>query len=456
MQRIRPGYHTEYVNMLEIRKLHSLSLEEKRSLVYRDSLELEGVISETVKPIAHDIESFGLSSLKKFCEKYDSFFPENMILEPDDLEKQFNEVLMKQPDIIEAFSKARDNLESFHRLQIPEDFEAEIAQNRLGFKYIPFESVALYVPGGKALYPSTVLMGVIPARLAGVKEINIITPPDKSLGQVNPVVLAMAHLAGATRVIQAGGAHAIIAAATGISEWNLKPVDFIYGPGNIYVSAAKSYVASKGYCGIDSFAGPSEVVIIADKSANPYWLAHDLLAQAEHDENATSILLTDDEEIASKTAGHIERAIESRDSDRKNITRESIKRNGKILVCESLNEAVAFSNEFAPEHLEIQTSNDDEILSSIKAAGSIFLGRYAPVAMGDYYSGTNHILPTNRAARFSSGVSVQSFYRRVTYQKISYAGLEASRGPITVMSKAEGLFDEHGYSILARFEENET
>ncbi|MBN8223120.1 MAG: histidinol dehydrogenase, partial [Spirochaetes bacterium] len=208
-------------------------------------------------------------------------------------------------------------------------------------------------------------------------------------------------------------------------------------------------------CGIDSFAGPSEVVIIADDSAKPRYVAHDLMAQAEHDENAQAILITTSAALAEKTAGEILASLAKRDDDekRKKITLEAIRRNGRVLLVDSLDEAAAISNRYAPEHLEIQTRENDAVLAKIRAAGSVFVGDYAPVAAGDYYSGTNHILPTMGGARFTSGVSVYSFYRRMTWQKLTRAGLEAAKDAISLMSKAEGLFAEHGYSVLTRFED---
>jgi histidinol dehydrogenase len=320
-------------------------------------------------------------------------------------------------------------------------------------KFVPYDRVALYVPGGKARYPSSVLMGIIAAKIAGVEDISIISPPDPTTQSVPDIVQAMAHLTGASRIIQAGGAQSILAMAYGIPSLNVQPVDYIYGPGNIYVATAKNFVFSENLCGIDSFAGPSEVVIIADESANAKYLAHDFLAQAEHDENACAILLTDSMSIANQTINEIKIALSKR-VDRRHITEESVRRNGKIIITEDINDAISFSNEYAPEHLEIQTKNDDSVLNQIKAAGSIFVGPYAPVAIGDYFSGTNHILPTGRGCRFSSGVSVHSFYRRITYQHVTKEGLFESRGPITLMSKEEGLFDEHGISVLVRFDED--
>lgn len=439
------------MSLVEIKQLSKLSKEELNSLIYRDSLNPEEIVKNLVAPMAAEIKADALSALKKYSSKFDGLVPKPLVYNNTDLKVFYEKVKQEQPQVLAAFEKAQENITEFHMRQKPEGFEANIGANQLGFKFVPFDSVALYVPGGKALYPSTVLMGIIPAKIAGVEDITIITPPNLENKKAPDIVLAMAYLAGADRVLQAGGAQAVLAMAYGVEGLGIRAVDFIYGPGNIYVAAAKSFVNGRGLCGIDSFAGPSEVLIIADQSAEPYYLAHDLLAQAEHDEDAISVLLTDDEKTAKETANQIEKAIEEKNSDRKSITKESISRNGKILIVESLEDAIHFSNNFAPEHLEVQTGNDQDVLKKIKAAGSIFVGKFAPVAIGDYYSGTNHILPTNRAARFSSGVGIQTFYRRITYQICSEQGLKNSCEPISEMSKVEGLFDEHGYSVLARF-----
>jgi len=437
---------------LEVKNLSSLSKENKKEIIYRKSLNLEEVISKTIQPLASRFKKDTFLALKEASEKWD-VYPDPIILEHKELKTALDKVNKKDKTIIPAFEKAMSNIREFHEKQVPQNFESEIDDNLLGYKFQPFDNVALYVPGGKALYPSTVMMGVIPAKIAKVKNISVMSPPNKETGQVSNIVQAIAYLSGADFILQAGGAQAVMAMAYGVEKLNINPVDFIYGPGNIFVSAAKSHVFSESLCGIDSFAGPSEVLIIADKSANPNYLAHDLLAQAEHDENATAVLLCTDKKIAEEAKNILADVIIDRNinSKRKQITQEAISRNAHFLTTDTIDEAIDFSNQFAPEHLEIQTSQDDYVLSQIKAAGSIFVGEHAPVAIGDYYSGTNHILPTNRGARFSSGVSVQSFYRRITYQKVSKKGLERSKDAITIMSTVEDLFDEHGYSVLARF-----
>lgn len=316
-----------------------------------------------------------------------------------------------EPAIMAAFQSAHANILEFHSRQKQADFESEIAGNTLGMKFMPFDRVALYVPGGKARYPSTVLMGVIPARIAGVGHITVLTPPDPVTRRVPDVVLAMAHLAGADRVLQAGGAQAVFAAAHGLPAHDLFPVDFVYGPGNIYVSAAKTHVAGQNLCGIDSFAGPSEVMIIADDTANARYVAHDLMAQAEHDENAQAILLTTSTALAAGVEKEIMAALGRRGDDekRRTITLEAIRRNGRVLIVDSLEQAMEISNRYAPEHLEIQTAQNDTMLALVRAAGSVFVGDHAPVAAGDYYQARTTYLPTVGGARFASGVAYIRF-----------------------------------------------
>jgi histidinol dehydrogenase len=432
--------------------LEKLTAEERKSILTRKSIDLTQVMQETVLPLSENLKTNTRQKLLEYTQKWDKCVPDPLVVLPAEMEKAYNLIRMNSPEIINAFQEAIDNIKAFHSLQVPENIEAEVSLNTLGLKFIPFNRIALYVPGGKALYPTTVMMGVIPARIAGVKDISIISPPNSQTGKVSDIVKAVSFMTKADRIIQAGGAQAILSMAYGIEEENIQPVDYIYGPGNKFVAAAKNHVFSSNLCGIDSFAGPSEVLIIADESANPYYLAHDFMAQAEHDEDASAILLVTSEKTARETIDHIEKSLAERKS-RENITRNSIQKNGKIFIVNTLDEAVEFSNEYAPEHLEIQTIKDDLILNQITCAGSIFVGPYAPVAIGDYYSGTNHILPTSGAARFASGVSVQSFYKRVTWQKVTQPGLDKSCSPVTIMSIEEGLFDEHGFSVLARFHE---
>lgn len=440
--------------LLRIDHYHDLTPTQRQQLFARSGLDLSHVREQVIQPLARRFRENAAQALKEAIQKFEGTLPEPLILGQQELEAAYQRVLKTQEEIVSAFALAAANIRQFHEAQKQVGFSSEIAGNTLGMNFVPFDRVALYVPGGKALYPSTVLMGVLPARIAGVEDITLLTPPAPETRRVSDVVLAMAHIAGATRVLQAGGAQAIFAAAYGIEAIGLNPVDFIYGPGNIYVSAAKIHVAGENLCGIDSFAGPSEVVIIADDSANARYVAHDLMAQAEHDENAQAILLTTSSELAEATEKEISASLDKRSDDekRRQITLESIRRNGRAILVSSLDDAMAISNRYAPEHLELQTRENDRLLAQVRAAGSVFVGDYAPVAAGDYYSGTNHILPTAGGARFTSGVSVYTFYRRITWQKLTAEGLRRGKDAIAVMSEAEGLFAEHGYSVSTRFE----
>lgn len=440
--------------LLRTDRYNDLNPTELQQLFARSGLDLSQVREQVIQPLARQFRENAAQALQQAIQKFEGTLPEQLVLGPNELEAAYERVIETQKEVIDAFELAATNIRQFHEAQKQRGFSSEIAGNTLGVNFVPFDRVALYVPGGKALYPSTVLMGVLPARIAGVQDITLLTPPVPETRRVADVVLAMAHIAGATRVLQAGGAQAIFAAAYGIDAIGLNPVDFIYGPGNIYVSAAKIHVAGENLCGIDSFAGPSEVVIIADDSANARYVAHDLMAQAEHDENAQAILLTTSPELAEATEKEITASLDKRSEDekRRQITLESIRHNGRVIIVSGLDEAMAISNRYAPEHLEIQTRENDRLLSLVRAAGSVFIGDYAPVAAGDYYSGTNHILPTAGGARFTSGVSVYTFYRRITWQKLTAEGLRRGKDAIAVMSEAEGLFAEHGYSVLTRFE----
>lgn len=439
-------------------RYRDLTPDQKQELFSRQGLDLAAIHNDLIVPLAAAFRANSYQALENAIRRFEAIpprpLPDPLVLGADDLAAAFARVREKEGETIAAFTKAAENIRAFHEAQKLGGFSTEIAGNLLGVNFVPFDRVALYVPGGKALYPSTVLMGVIPARIAGVSDITLLTPPVPESGRVSDIVLAVAHLAGATRVLQAGGAQAIFAAAYGVPELGLEPVDFLYGPGNIYVSAAKIYAAGQNLCGIDSFAGPSEVVIIADDSANARFVAHDLMAQAEHDENAQAILITTSHALAEATEKEILASLARRDDEekRKQITLAAIRRNGRILLVEDLAEAIAIANRYAPEHLELQTRDNESLLQRVRAAGSVFVGDYSPVAAGDYYSGTNHILPTAGTARFASGVSVYTFYRRITWQKLTRDGLARGKDAIATMSRAEGLFAEHGYSVLTRFE----
>ncbi|HEY0235760.1 MAG TPA: histidinol dehydrogenase [Afipia sp.] len=343
---------------------------------------------------------------------------------------------------IDALKLARERIEVFHRRQLPKDDSFTDALGvELGSRWTAIEAVGLYVPGGSAAYPSSVLMNAVPAKVAGVERIVMVVPsPD---GKLNPLVLAAARLAGVSEIYRVGGAQAVAALAYGTAT--IKPVSKIVGPGNAYVAAAKRIVF--GRVGIDMIAGPSEVLVIADNTGNADWIAADLLAQAEHDSNAQSILITDDEGLAT----NVERAVESqlKTLPREKIARASWNEFGAIILVKSVDEAVPLANAIAAEHLEIMTADADGLAARIRNAGAIFLGPHTPEAIGDYVGGSNHVLPTARSARFSSGLGVLDFMKRTSILKCGPDQLRALGPAAMALGEAEGL-QAHARSVGLR------
>ncbi|MBV1797556.1 histidinol dehydrogenase [Siccirubricoccus sp. G192] len=346
------------------------------------------------------------------------------------------------PDLLAALDLAATRIERFHAAQMPRDLTMpDPAGLTLGMRWTALDAVGLYVPGGKAAYPSSVLMNALPARVAGVARIAICVPAPG--GQLNPLVLAAARRAGVDEIYRIGGAQAVAALAFGTAS--IAPVDRIVGPGNAYVAEAKRQVF--GQVGIDSIAGPSEVVVLADAANDPRHVAMDLLAQAEHDESAQSILITDDPGFADAVARAVEAAL--CDLPRRAIAGESWRRNGAVILVRDWAEAVALTNRLAPEHLQIMLPDPAAVFGQVRHAGAAFLGRWCPEALGDYVAGPNHVLPTGRTARFASGLSVFDFLKRTTWVEASEAGL-AAIGPVAVaLAGAEGL-DAHGRSVALR------
>lgn len=442
---------------------------------YKD-LTKEQLLEKCIRPSFEDKEAFqiaekiieqikigGKKALKEITLQLDKYDPEPLVLTPEDFEKA-EQLLTKEEK--KAFQEAAKNIRTFHEFQKKnlKDEKINLAETTLGYIYRPIETAAVYVPGGKAIYPSSVLMGVIPAKIAGVKHVTVVTPADPE-GNIHPAVLYCAKISGADALLKVGGAHGIAAAYFGI---DVKPAQVIVGPGNRYVTAAKTLLAATGKVKIDQPAGPSEVLIIADNDANPQFIAADLLSQAEHGEDSICILLTDSLILAEKVIKEINQGLQERPK-RLEIKRESISKNSYILLFDKFVEedkekktkkitdefykAFDFINEFAPEHLEICLNlfdDPEQYLDYIKSAGSIFIGKYAPVALGDYFSGTNHILPTGGAAKMFSGLGVDTFLKRLTWQYTTKEGLKKSSKHIEIMSKIEGLDEEHGHSVLIR------
>lgn len=347
--------------------------------------------------------------------------------------------------VYSALERAADNIRDFHRRQLQQSWLTTREDGTiLGQRIRGLASVGIYVPGGTAAYPSSVLMNAIPARIAGVREIIMVTPPPKN-GSFNPDVMAAAYIAGVDRVYLCGGAQAVAALAYGTRS--IPKVDKIVGPGNIFVATAKRL--TYGQVDIDMIAGPSEILILADESADPAYLAADLMSQAEHDVLASAILLTDSEEIARQTLAELEKQAVT--LPREKIIRQSLKDYGAIIVCRDLDEAVEFANRLAPEHLEVMCREPMEYVGRLDNAGSVFLGKYSPEPLGDYYAGPNHVLPTSGTARFFSPLSVDSFVKKSSFIYYNRPALEKAKDDIMAIAHAEGL-DAHANSIKVRFE----
>lgn len=386
----------------------------------------------------------GFAALQEFSNKYDKYelTEENFKI----TSAQIDDAIKKcEPEVLKALEVAAQRIADFHEKSLPKnDFYQDNDGIGLGWRWGAVDAAGLYAPGGLAAYPSSVLMNAVPAKVAGVKRIIMATPPHKL--HENPAILAAAKIAGIDEIFGAGGAQAIAAMAYGAGE--LKPVDVIVGPGNAYVSAAKKLVF--GDVGIDSIAGPSEVFIIADKDNNPKILACDLLAQAEHDEMAQSILFTDNIDLANAVNDAVLAQI--KDGKAGKPAAKSWEDYGAIIIVENLLDACELINQGAPEHLEIATQDPDEILPLIRHSGSIFIGHNTPESLGDYVAGPNHVLPTGRRARFSSGLSVLNFMKRTTLLRATKSGLEKIGPYASVLARAEGL-PAHGLSVDLRLEE---
>lgn len=350
------------------------------------------------------------------------------------------------PKFLQVLNKCAQNIRSFHSQQVREGFEIKNAQGAIvGQRITPIEKVGLYVPGGTAVYPSTVLMDAIPAKIAGCEQVVMVSPPDKD-GNINPSILVAAFIAGVDKIFKVGGAGAIAALAYGTES--IPKVDKIVGPGNAFVATAKKQVF--GVVSIDMIAGPSEILIVADDKNQAKFIAADLLSQAEHDKMASAVLVTDSLEFANKVSEELEKQIPM--LNRSDIARASIDDNGKIIVAENILDAIDIANKLAPEHLEVCLDNPFDYLDKIKHAGSVFLGRNCPEAMGDYMAGTNHTLPTSGTARFSSALSVDDFIKKTQYVYYSKQALEDSAEDVDYFAKKEGL-TAHAKSAVIRVKE---
>lgn len=400
-------------------------------------------VTETVQEILKTVKAGGDDAVKNYTLKFDGSLPEYYEVPREVINDALTDA---DQAFVDAMLNAIENVRDFHQRQVEQGFIHPMANGViLGQRVRGLERVGLYVPGGTAAYPSSVIMNAVPAKIAGVKEIIMVTPPRKD-GTPNPDILIAAALCGVDRIFLSGGAQAIAALAYGTKE--IPKVDKIVGPGNIYVATAKKLLY--GIVDIDMIAGPSEVLVMADETANPAFAAADLMSQAEHDVMASSILVTTSEKLAEQVQAEINRQVQT--LERKEIIEKSMNTYGAILLCNSREETTALANRVAPEHLEVLMENPMELLGALDNAGSVFLGQYASEPLGDYYAGPNHVLPTSGTARFFSPLGVASFTKRSSYTYYTKDALRAAKDDIVLIANREGL-TAHANAITVRFED---
>lgn len=399
-------------------------------------------VAAIVADILADVKENGDTAVKAYCAKFDKAELTSLEVTPEEIQEAISQV---EPEFLDILREAAENIRSFHSRQVRNSFViADKPGIVLGQKITPIEKVGVYVPGGTAAYPSTVLMDTIPAKIAGCPQLVMVTPPGRD-GKVNPAILAAASIAGVNRIFKVGGAQAIAALAYGTES--IPRVDKIVGPGNAFVAEAKKQVF--GRVSIDMIAGPSEILVIADGKSNPVHVAADLLSQAEHDKLASAVLVTDSEKLALAVQAELERQLPL--LPRQEIARASIENNGKIIVAETLMAGIEIANEIAPEHLELQVDEPFSYLDAIQNAGSIFLGRSCPEALGDYFAGPNHTLPTSGTARFSNPLSVDDFVKKSQFSYYTPEALAKAADKIAAFAEKEGL-RAHGRSVTIRKE----
>lgn len=427
--------------MIRIAKADGVSERELINQLKARSGEIDRKVTSAVTDILNNVKQNGDDAVREYTLKFDGHMPSKFEISREEIDSSPDKC---DRDFILALYKAADNIRDFHARQKQQSW-LEPKQNGviLGQRIRGLKRVGVYVPGGTAAYPSSVLMNVIPAKIAGVKEIIMVTPPQKD-GTANPDILAAAKIAGVDRVFLMGGAQAVAALAYGTQS--VPKVDKIVGPGNIFVATAKKLLY--GTVDIDMIAGPSEILIVADKSANPKFLAADLMSQAEHDKMASAILLTTSEETANETAKELSRQMQT--LERRDIIEQSLNDFGAIIVCKDISEAVDFANELAPEHLELAAENPMEYIGRVDNAGSVFLGHYSPEPLGDYFAGPNHVLPTSGTARFFSPLSVDSFIKKSSFIYYTEPALSEAKDDIIKLAETEGL-TAHANSIKVRF-----
>ncbi|MDU2290386.1 MAG: histidinol dehydrogenase [Clostridium celatum] len=429
--------------MIDIIELNNKYISDVVSIIKKRSNTLN--IRKNVEEIIENVKSSGDKALRGYTLDFDKVYLENFKIDEEEIEKAFIE---GDKSFINILKESIKNIKKYHEKQKKTSY---IYQKEFGVymgqRLIPVDSVAIYVPGGKAAYPSSVLMNAIPAKVAGVEKIVLVTPLDKS-GHVNKNILIAAKLCGISNVYMLGGAQAIAALTYGTES--IESVSMIVGPGNAFVAEAKRQVY--GDVGIDMVAGPSEILIIADEKSNPKYIAADLMSQAEHDELASSILVTTSKEIAEKVNSEIKLQIEK--MSRRKIIESSFRNFGKIVICSSIKDGIEFANLIAPEHLELLVDNPMEYLEGVKNAGSVFIGEYTPEPIGDYFGGTNHVLPTGGTARFSSPLSVDTFIKKSSFLYYSQKAVERDGEKIIRFATEEGL-TAHANSIKVRLENEE-
>ena len=403
------------------------------------AVNVEGIVTEIIANVRRN----GDAALYEYCKKFDKAELSSLQVSKEEIDEA---VAAVEPKFLEILEKAAENIRAFHSRQVRNSFViSEENGVVIGQKIIPVDRAGLYVPGGTAAYPSTVLMDSIPAKIAGVKEVVMVTPPNAQ-GKVNPVILAAASIAGVDKIFKVGGAQAVAALAYGTQS--IPRVDKIVGPGNAFVAEAKKQVF--GQVSIDMIAGPSEILIVADGASDPRHLAADLLSQAEHDKLASAVLVTDSNALAQAVQAQLE--VQIPQLDRSEIARASIDRNGKIIVADDLMHAIDIANEIAPEHLELCVDNPFDYLDAIRHAGSIFMGRNCPEALGDYFAGPNHTLPTSGTAKFSSPLGVDDFIKKTQFTYYTRSALEKVAEDVAYFARQEGL-TAHARSAVIRTEE---
>ena len=410
-------------------------------LIKRSQADINSVLT-TVSDILNDVRENKDNAVKAYTAKFDKAELDDLKVSEEEIKKAYDEL---DGELIKALESASSNIEKFHKAQIPEEWEMEVIPGITAGQIIrPINSVGCYIPGGRAVYPSTILMTVIPAKIAGVERIIACSPPGPD-GKIQAAILVAADLAGVDEIYKCGGAQAIAAMAYGTES--IAKVEKIVGPGNIFVTAAKKLVY--GDVDIEFPAGPSEVLILADESAIPEYIAYDFLSQSEHDPNASCFLVTDSERIANESNELIEKF--ANEAKRSEIIAESLAQHGHVILCSTMDEAIDFTNEYAPEHLIISTKEDKTVLDRIKNAGSIFLGKYSPVAAGDYGSGTNHVLPTGGGAKMYSGLSTETFIKKPTVQTLTKEGIKELSKTVLPIAEYEGFY-AHADSIKVRLD----